>query len=100
MSATVVLRMLFPQATTAYPSLMGAKTRRTHQISSHSAEVQDIFRLHLQASRRRDELLDEVLVLKAAGAIREARRLLREAKTIQMWLRSLEEDVRSEGDPP
>jgi hypothetical protein len=80
---------------------MGAKTRRTHQTSStsrDSTEVQDIFRLHQQASRRRDELLDEVLILKAAGDIREARRLLREAKTIQMWLRSLEEEVRSEGD--
>jgi hypothetical protein len=80
---------------------MGARTRRTHQIPSNfpdSTEVQDLFRLHLQASRRRDELLDEALILKAAGDIREARRLLREAKTIQMWLRSLEEDVRSEGD--
>ena len=50
--------------------------------------------LHRKASQRRDELLSEARELQGAGKIRDARRLTREAQTIQRWLTALEGEFR------
>jgi hypothetical protein len=57
-------------------------------------DIRDIFKLCLEASQRRDELLGEVRQLHAAGELRAARELMRQADQIQECLTALEAEVR------
>ena len=62
--------------------------------ASGSQDVQEAFDLQVKATQRRDELLAEAREHQAAGRVREARRLTREAQTIQRWLTALEGEFR------
>lgn len=62
-------------------------------------DVQDIFGLHLEASKHRDELLEEARALQIAGKIREARKKLKHAQEIQHRLTALETEVRLRPHP-
>lgn len=55
----------------------------------------EIVLLHMEASRRRDELLEEARELQSAGKIREARRLLAQAEAIHEHLTALENECRN-----
>jgi hypothetical protein len=86
-------------ATNGYACAVAAKNKskgRHRPVSDapRSHEVQGAFDLQVKASQRRDELLAEARELKAAGRVREARRLTREAQTIQRWLTALEGEFR------
>jgi hypothetical protein len=63
--------------------------------SPGNPDVQDLFGLHFQASRRVDEILEEVQELQSAGKIPEAKALLKHAEGIQQGLRALEAEVRT-----
>jgi hypothetical protein len=69
-----------------------AKARRTraHPIP----DIRQVFAVHLQASQRRDELLEEARALQAAGKIREARRAFKQAETVHQHIEALEQEVR------
>jgi hypothetical protein len=56
--------------------------------------VRRILALHSEASQHREELLEEARQLRAAGKLREARRLMRTAREIQFQLQALEVQVR------
>jgi hypothetical protein len=61
-------------------------------------ETRDLLRvvnLHLEASQHREELLEEVRQLQAAGRIREARRVRRTAEKLHSQLQALEVQVRT-----
>lgn len=66
---------------------MAAKNKRP-------PDVQEIFGLHVEGSRRRDNLLKEVRALQSAGKIREARKRLKAADQIQQCLHALETECR------
>lgn len=70
---------------------MAAKTTRT-------PDIQDIFALHLRGSQRLDEMLEEVQALKRAGRIAAARKVFRQAESIEAGLRALEAEVRPAGE--
>lgn len=57
-------------------------------------DLQEIFGLHVEGSRRRDGLLEEVRALQSAGKIREARKRLKAAAQIQECLHALETECR------
>jgi hypothetical protein len=59
--------------------------------------IRDVFALHFQASRRRDEILEEAEGLQVTGKTREARKLLKQAKGIQKHLKALENNCRIPG---
>jgi hypothetical protein len=71
---------------------MTATTRKT--------DIQEIFGLHFQASRRVEEILEQVQELRLAGRVREAKALLKRAETLRKGLRELEAEVRSSGRAP
>jgi uncharacterized protein with WD repeat len=73
---------------------MAAKKNRKRQSRRVVPEIHEIDTIHFQASRRRDELLEDARELKAAGKIRQARELLKQAKAIQRQLRAFEQEIR------
>ena len=73
-----------------YPRPMATKNKSNGRSSSHpSAGIRDMFAFHFQASRRRDEILEEAKGLQVAGRIPEARQLLTRAKKLQKHLKAL-----------
>jgi hypothetical protein len=56
-----------------------------------------MFAFHFQASRRRDEILEEAKGLQVAGRIPEARQLLKRAKKLQKHLKALAGNCRLSG---
>ena len=48
----------------------------------------------MEASRRRDELLEEVRALQAAGKIRQAKQLFKRAQEVRQRLTAFEEEFR------
>ena len=60
-------------------------------------DIREIFGLHLRCSQRLDELLEEVQVLKRAGKIAAARKVFKQAESIETGLRALEAEVRPPG---
>lgn len=57
-------------------------------------DVQDIFKAHVEASQRRDELLAEAAKLNAAGKKREAAKVLAQAEEIHARLHELEAEIK------
>jgi hypothetical protein len=76
-----------------YPHTMAKKNKAKARPSSpDSPDISDTFALHFQASRRRDEILEEAKALQATGKVRDARKLLRQAHEMQKHLKALEEN--------
>jgi hypothetical protein len=78
----------------AMPAKKKSKGRSPRRTDDPIPDISDILRLHMEASRHRDALLEEARQLQIAGKVREARKLLSEAVEIQTRLRALEEGVR------
>lgn len=70
------------------------KRPRSSSRPSGPVDFTDVFALHVEGSQRRDELLEQVRQLQAAGKIREARQALERAETINKHLTALAESVR------
>lgn len=66
------------------------RTRRDRDAPDIPPSPHDVLMLHMQASKRRDELLGEARDLQAAGKISAARKVLAEAEEIQRRLHALE----------
>jgi aryl-alcohol dehydrogenase-like predicted oxidoreductase len=78
---------------------MAAKNKKISRATSRpvtrkDSDLQDLLGLHFQASRRVEEVLEQVEELKSAGKIAEARVMLMHAQGIQQGLRALEAEVR------
>jgi hypothetical protein len=56
--------------------------------------MREVLSLHFQASRRRDEILDEAKSLQAAGKVREARKRRKQADEMTKLLRALADNCR------
>ena len=63
-------------------------------MSREDSDLQDLLGLHFQASRRVEEVLEQVEELRLAGKLAEARTMLMHAQGIQQGLRALEAEVR------
>ena len=75
---------------------MAGKNKSKGRLASQdSPEVPDLFALHFQASRRRDEVLEEAKALGAQGRVADARKLLNQAEEIQKHLTALEDHCRT-----
>ena len=89
---------LFPEE--RYPQSMAAKNKikgRTAPRPSPSREdsdLHDLLGLHFQASRRVEEVLEQIQELRSAGKLPEALALQMHADGIQQGLRALEAEVR------
>ena len=62
--------------------------------SRADADLQDLLGLHFQASRRMEELVEQIQELRSAGKITEARALQMHADGIEKGLRALEAELR------
>lgn len=71
-----------------------SKGRARKSSAGENPDIQEIFALHLEGTRRYDELLQQARTLQSAGKIREARRLLNEAEGIHRRLTALEDEFR------
>ncbi|HEY6484551.1 MAG TPA: hypothetical protein VIY54_13590 [Steroidobacteraceae bacterium] len=60
-------------------------------------DIQEVFALHLEGTRRYEALLEEARGLQASGRIRDARRVLKEAQGIHRQLTALEDEFRRPG---
>ena len=73
-----------------YPGCMATKNRSNGRSGSRpSPAIRELFAFHFQASRRRDEILEEAKGLQVAGRIPEARQLLKRARKLQKHLKAL-----------
>ena len=70
------------------------KSQAVHPDSREDADLQDLLGLHFQASRRMEELLEQIQELRSAGKITEARALQMHADGIEKGLRALEAELR------
>ena len=76
---------------------MATKKKNSHAtppVSREDSDLQDLLGLHFQASRRMEEVMEQVAELRSAGKIAEARTMLMHAEGIQQGLRALEAEVR------
>jgi hypothetical protein len=76
---------------------MAAKNKNSHAsppVSREDSDLQDLLGLHFQASRRVEEVLEQVDELRLAGRFAEAMTLQMHAEGIQQGLRALEAEVR------
>jgi hypothetical protein len=77
---------------------MAAKNKRPKRAEPADIDprpdIRQVFALHVEACRRRDELLEEARELQAAGKIRAARKHLTQAEEIQERLTALEDECR------
>jgi hypothetical protein len=76
---------------------MAAKNKKRHAappVRREDSDLQDLLGLHFQASRRVEEVLEQVDELRLAGRFAEARTLQMHADGIQQGLRALEAEVR------
>lgn len=76
------------------PAKKNSKGRLPHHTDGRKPSISEILRLHMEASKHRDALLEEARQLQIAGKIRAARKVLAEAVEVQTRLRALEEGVR------
>jgi hypothetical protein len=53
-------------------------------------DIHDTFGLHFQGSRRREEILEHASALQAAGNVRDARKLMKQAQELEKHLKALE----------
>jgi len=86
---------LFPRE--RYPRSMATKNKNSHAgppVCREDSDLHDLLGLHFQASRRVEEVLEQVEELRLAGKLAEARTMLMHAKGIQQGLRALEAEVR------
>lgn len=85
---------------------LGAAFPETAMLAAVSAkkskpsDIRAMFSLHYQASKLRDDLLEEAYQLQVAGKLREARRRLKAAEGIQRRLTALEMEVRLRSQTP
>jgi hypothetical protein len=70
------------------------KSRSTPPVCREDSDLQDLMGLHFQASRRVEEVLEQIQELRSAGKIPEALALQMHANGIQQGLRALEAEVR------
>jgi hypothetical protein len=77
----------------AVPMAAKNKSKSRPAPASPMPDQEEILALHRRATKRRDELLEDVRELKAAGKRKKAKVMLREAQTIQEWLGALEAEV-------
>jgi hypothetical protein len=81
-----------------YPRAMATKNKSNGRASFHpSPGIRDMFALYFQASRRREEILEEAKGLQVAGKIPEARQLLKRARKLQKHLKALAGNCRVPG---
>ena len=95
LTAGVTLMGPFPRE--RYPRCMATKKKNSHAapaVSREDSDLHDLLGLHFQASRRVEEVLEQVEELRLAGKIAEARTMLMHAEGIQQGLRALEAEVR------
>jgi hypothetical protein len=91
----------FPQE--RYPRPMAAKNKNSHAsplVLRGDSDLRDLLGLHFQASRRMEEVLEQVEELRLAGRFAEARTLQMHAVGIQQGLRALEAEVRMSTHAP
>lgn len=81
----------------ALPAILRRMAAKPHPPPA-APDIQEIFALHLRSSQRLDELLEEVQALKRAGKIAAARKLFKQAQSIEAGLRALEAEVRPPGE--
>jgi hypothetical protein len=70
------------------------KSRTPTPVSREDADLQDLLGLHFQASRRAEEIQEQIQELRSAGKLPEARIMQMHADGIQQGLRALEAEVR------
>jgi hypothetical protein len=70
------------------------KSRTVTAVCREDADLQDLLGLHFQASRRADEVEEQIQELRSAGKLQEARAMQMHADAIQQGLRALEAEVR------
>ena len=73
------------------------KKTESHTAAADSREdtdLQDLLGLHFQASRRMEELLEQIQELRSAGRLTEATALQIHAEGIEQGLRALEAELR------
>jgi hypothetical protein len=69
-------------------------------MDRETRDFRRLVNLHVEASQHREELLEEARQLRAAGKIREARRLMRTAEELHSQLQALEAQVRMSSREP
>jgi hypothetical protein len=97
LSATAGVALMGPLPQERYPRSMAAKNKNSHAsppVSREDSDLRDLLGLHFQASRRMEEVLEQVEELRLAGRFAEARTLQMHAEGIQQGLRALEAEVR------
>lgn len=73
----------------------GRKLRRLPTVASNpAARGHELSGLHFQASRRIDEIIEQVRDLQSAGKPRQVKTLLKQVAGIKKGLRALEAHVR------
>ena len=77
---------------------MGAKNKPPKRPVT--LDEQELLRVHLEASRLRDELLEEARVLRRAGKIAQARKAQASAEGISRELRKVENARRNRAPVP
>jgi hypothetical protein len=70
------------------------KSRTIPPVRREDSDLRDLMGLHFQASRRVEEVLEQIQELRSAGKLPEALALQMHAKGIQQGLRALEAEVR------
>ena len=70
------------------------KGRSTPPVCREDSDLRDLMGLHFQASRRVEEVLEQIQELRSAGKLPEALALQMHANGIQQGLRALEAEVR------
>ena len=87
-----------------YPRSMAAKKKtESHAAVADSrgdADLQDLLGLHFQASRRVEEIIEQIQELRSAGKLTEARSLQMHADGIEQGLRALEAELRTSTRTP
>jgi hypothetical protein len=69
-------------------------SRSIPPVRREDSDLQDLLGLHFQASRRVEEVLEQIQELRSAGKLPEALALQMHADGIQQGLRALEAEVR------
>jgi hypothetical protein len=70
------------------------KSRTPPPVAREDSDLHDLLGLHFQASRRAEEVEEQIQELRSAGKLPEARALQMHADGIQQGLRALEAEVR------
>lgn len=97
-TGTIGVTLMGPFPRERYPRPMAAKNKNSHAappVCREDSDLQNLLGLHFQASRRVEEVLEQVDELRLAGRFAEARTMQMHAEGIQQGLRALEAEVRT-----